>query len=96
MELRVEGDEVHVVLRDEITVEQARSVTKLHAGPIKGDDPLLTGALVELWKAILSGIEEIQRRLAPVGEGASALPTRSTLVQRAIQSRLRRRRSGPT
>jgi ATP-dependent Clp protease ATP-binding subunit ClpC len=96
MELRVEGDEVHVVLRDEITVEQARSVTKLHAGPIKGDDPLLTGALVELWKAVLSGIEEIQRRLARVGEGASALPTRSTLVQRAIQSRLRRRRGGPT
>jgi ATP-dependent Clp protease ATP-binding subunit ClpA len=93
-EVRLEGDEVHVVLRDGVTVELARAVVDTSGRPVKGDDPLLTGAFIELWQSTLSALEEVKRRLTPSEAEQSKPPTRSALVQRAIQSRLRRRRSG--
>src|SRR5438067_1024325 len=39
MEIRLEGDEVHLVLRDDVTTELVRTMTAELDGPVRGDDP---------------------------------------------------------
>jgi ATP-dependent Clp protease ATP-binding subunit ClpC len=92
MEVRLEGDEVHVVLRDAATVELARRATEQLGGPVRGDDPVAS-SLVGIWHASRRGLEDLLRRVNPPveedeGKGSS-LPS---VVQRAVQSRLRRRK----
>jgi ATP-dependent Clp protease ATP-binding subunit ClpA len=91
MEVRVEGDEVLIVLRDDASRELVRSVTERLGGPARGDDPT-TGGLVGLWQTVLGGLEELRRRVEPPSEPAEEATGRLTIVQRAIESRLRRRR----
>ena len=91
MVVRLEGDEVHVVLRDEGTVQLVRTISEPLGGPVRGDDPA-AGSLVGLWQAIGSGLDEVRRRVAPPPEEAE--PSRSSVVRAAIQSRLRRRAQG--
>jgi ATP-dependent Clp protease ATP-binding subunit ClpA len=90
MEVRVEGDAVHLVLRDDASVEVARAVIERLGGPARGDDPAL-GGLVGLWQAVLGGLEELRRHLEPPAAEEEST-SRLTIVQRAIESRLRRHR----
>jgi ATP-dependent Clp protease ATP-binding subunit ClpA len=90
MEIRLEGAELHVVLRDDSTVELVRTITEQLGGPLRGDDPV--GPPVVLWQAIVSGLEELRDRLAPTPDDTETAPSRSTIVRQAIQSRLARRR----
>ena len=90
MEVRLEGNEVHVVLRDQPTVEAVRAVTEQLGGPVRGDDPA-AGPMVGLWQAVEDGLDELRRHAAPAPDEPSAGPTRSALVRQAIQSRLTRR-----
>jgi ATP-dependent Clp protease ATP-binding subunit ClpA len=91
IEVRLSGEEVHVVLRDDATIGVARALAEILGGPVRGDDPV-TGSLVGLWQAVLRELETLQRRVAPQPEDAEpSRGLRTALVQRAIQSRLRRR-----
>jgi ATP-dependent Clp protease ATP-binding subunit ClpC len=92
MEIRLDGEEVHVVLRDSATVELAREITdQLGGSAIKGDDPL-TGSLIGLHQAVIRSLQEVRRRVLPPAEEESGPRSGiSHLVHRAFQSRLRRR-----
>jgi ATP-dependent Clp protease ATP-binding subunit ClpA len=63
MELRVEGDEVHVVLRDERTVELGNEVVGLAGGSVKGDGPL-GGAFTSLWSEMQTSLARIKATLS--------------------------------
>jgi ATP-dependent Clp protease ATP-binding subunit ClpC len=91
MEVRVEDDAVHVVLRDPAAIELGRAVTAQTGGPARGADPILTGPFIGLWQSTLSGLRELRRALTPP-EPEDPGTARMTLVQRAIQGRWRRRR----
>ncbi len=94
MEVRLEGGEVHVVLRDEASVALARIVTEHLGGPVRGDDPV-AGSLAGLWPEVVRALESVGRQLEPpADEQGGDRGSRSAVVRRAIQSRLRRRRSG--
>ena len=93
MEIRIEGDEVHVVYRDEGTLGLAKAVTELTGeGPIRAIGPV-TGRFVPLWTQMQELLLEIVRTLKPEGEeketGKAAL-----LVRRVMHDRLRRRPPG--
>lgn len=90
MEVRLEGAEVHVVLRDETAVELVRTITEAVGGPVRGDDSVV-GSLMGLWKAIIGDLEELRRRVAPLPEEVETGTKRSALRQ-AIEHRLARRR----
>jgi ATP-dependent Clp protease ATP-binding subunit ClpC len=93
MEVRLQDDEVHVVLRDDTAVELTREVTGHVDGPVRGDDPV-SGGLVTLHQAIVGSLTELRTRVAPPPtetvepESSGGV---SGLLQRAIHSRLRRR-----
>jgi ATP-dependent Clp protease ATP-binding subunit ClpC len=89
VEVRLDGAEVHVVLRDEASLETAKAITdRLGGGPVRGDDPE-AASLVGLWQAVLSGLEELRRQVTPVAEPEDK--SRLASAQRAIEARLRRR-----
>jgi ATP-dependent Clp protease ATP-binding subunit ClpC len=88
VEVRLDGAEVHVVLRDEVAVETAKALTDRLGGPIRGDDPD-TASLVGLWQAVLSGLEDLRRQVVPPAEPEDK--GRLSAAQRAIEARLRRR-----
>ncbi len=93
MEVRVEGEEVHLVLRDAATVELARSISEKLGGPIRGADPATS--LIGLWQGTLTGLQDVQRQITPPessGEETDEPTGRSAIVRRALQSRLARRR----
>jgi ATP-dependent Clp protease ATP-binding subunit ClpA len=92
IEVRIEGDDVHIVLRDESTVQLARAITEQFGGSVRGDDPAV-GSLVGVWRAINDGLEELRRRVAPIADDDPGTGIRSTIVGRAMQSRLARRRN---
>nr|WP_291414741.1 hypothetical protein [Actinophytocola sp.] len=90
MELRVDGDEVHLVFRDEGTVGLTKSVQELTGGgPIRATGPL-AGQFVPLWTQTNELLMALLRTLKPEGEskdvGKAAL-----LVRRVLHDRLRRR-----
>jgi ATP-dependent Clp protease ATP-binding subunit ClpA len=91
MELRVDGDEVHLVFRDQGTVDLARSVTELVGGPVTATGPV-TGRFVPLWtttnKLLTSLLQSLRDDPLPEGadRGKAAL-----LVRRVLHDRLRRR-----
>jgi ATP-dependent Clp protease ATP-binding subunit ClpA len=91
MELRIEDDVAHVVLRDVATVQLVRTIVDTFGGPVRGDDAAV-GSLAGLWQAIVGGLEELRRRVAPATEESGSEFARSTIIGKAIQSRLARRR----
>src|SRR5690606_32769779 len=94
MEIRLEEEEVRIVLRDQATRELAHAVVEHLGGPVRGDDPV-AGGLVGLHQAIVRTLTELQARVAPAPEDAPETEGTgriSALIQRAIHSRLRRRR----
>jgi ATP-dependent Clp protease ATP-binding subunit ClpA len=91
MELRVDDDAVHVVLRDQATVDLVRSIVEAYGGPMRGDEPA-AGSMVGLWETVVGGIEAIRDQISsPVDEPAAAAG-RPNIVRQAIQARLARRR----
>ena len=91
MELRVEGDEVHLVFRDEGTLNLTKAVVELAGeGPIRATGPV-TGRFVPLWTQVQELLLDMVRTLKPESEekdtGKAAL-----LVRRVLHDRLRRRR----
>ena len=91
MELRVEADVAYVVLRDERTVQLVRTITESFGGSVRGDDAGV-GSMAGLWQAVAASLEDLRRRLAPAAEESESESLRSTIVGKAIQSRLARRR----
>jgi ATP-dependent Clp protease ATP-binding subunit ClpA len=93
MEIRLEDDEVHIVLRDDVSLGVVRAVTDELGGPVRGTDPA-AGALVGLWLATAAGLLQLRQDVVPTPEEESAVAdqSRSALVREIIQSRLRRRR----
>jgi ATP-dependent Clp protease ATP-binding subunit ClpA len=93
IEIRLEEDEVRIVLRDEAALELTRTVTEHLGGPVRGNDPV-TGGLVGLHQAVIRSLTELRARVAPSPEDVTETGTTgrvSTLIQRAIHSRLSRR-----
>jgi hypothetical protein len=98
MEVHVEGDAVHVVLRDANSLAVARGVVDAIGGPLLGSDPVGNGAVVP-WNAVVRYLLDVQARVTPVGQGPLTTdpPTdqRRTIVQRALRSRMIRRGGEP-
>lgn len=88
MELRVEGDEVHVVLRDAASVDLARAVTE--DGKLDAQGPL-AGAFLQIWRAVNTTLETVHRSMH-ADEHAEEDDSASTLLRRALRGRRRRRR----
>jgi ATP-dependent Clp protease ATP-binding subunit ClpC len=101
MEVQVVEGEVRIGLRDSAAVELTQAIIDQLGGPVRGDDPLV-GGLVGLHQEILRFLTELRARVAPSPEDApdpEPATGISTLIERAIHSRLRRRgrpdRPGP-
>ena len=83
MDVRIEGDEVHIVLRDESTVQVVRAITEQVGGPVRGDDAV-SGSLVGLWQSVTTSLEELRRRVTPADDPGTE--SRSSIVVRAINA----------
>jgi len=94
MELRVEGDEVHLVFRDQATVGLAKAVAELINGPVTPTGPVI-GKFVPLWtktnELLVSLLQSLRGEPVPDGvePGKAAL-----LVRRVLHDRLRPGRQG--
>jgi ATP-dependent Clp protease ATP-binding subunit ClpA len=91
MEIRLEGDEVHIVLRDNASAEAVRAIVDELGGPVRGDDPAAS-SLVGLWLTTIAGLGQLRQEVIPTPEEEPAEQVRLPLVREIIQSRLRRRR----
>jgi len=95
MRLRLDGDEVHLVLADEETVALVRQLIELAGadGELTGAEPL-TGPFITFWTSFRDGVSALQRALAvePGGEGE---PEHGRITTRTIRDRLRGRRRPP-
>ncbi|WP_414638605.1 Clp protease N-terminal domain-containing protein [Actinophytocola sp.] len=96
MEIRIEGEEVHLVFRDEGTLGLARAVNELTGeGPIRAKGPVI-GRFVPLWTRVNETLLELTRLLRPEGEAEGKDVSKAALlVRRVVHDRLRRRRPGP-
>ncbi|HEV7647189.1 MAG TPA: Clp protease N-terminal domain-containing protein [Actinophytocola sp.] len=93
MEIRIEGDEVHVVFRDEGTLSLTKTVTELTGeASIRAAGPV-TGRFVPLWTQAQALLLEMVRTLKPDGEEKETGKT-ALLVRRVMHDRLRRRPPG--
>jgi ATP-dependent Clp protease ATP-binding subunit ClpA len=91
MEIRLEGDEVHLVFRDEATLDLAHSVSELTGeDPIRATGPI-AGQFVPLWTQLNELLLRLVRTLKPEDEPKGA-PKTALLVRRVLHDRLRRRR----
>ncbi|HEY8453558.1 MAG: Clp protease N-terminal domain-containing protein [Micromonosporaceae bacterium] len=86
MEVRLDGDEVHVVLRDEATRRKVAAAVDRVGGPLRGDDPLAAG-LATVYQAVDRYLDRLEERLAPPEETTGGTAT----LRQAVMSRLRRR-----
>ena len=84
MELQMDGDEVHVILRDATAVEGCKRVLDLAGGSMKGTDATARG-FAAVWR-------EVQQALARTEAALSADQPDEEVVKR---SRRRRRKSPP-
>ncbi|MFF9768332.1 Clp protease N-terminal domain-containing protein [Streptomyces sp. NPDC014636] len=91
MEIRVVGEEVHLILRDPTTVTLAKKVTDLSTGPIQGVGPV-AGMFVPLWRSTRQLLLQIQRVLEPepAEEDGSAASNVAKVVRTVLAPRLRR------
>jgi ATP-dependent Clp protease ATP-binding subunit ClpC len=94
MRLRLDGDEVHLVLGDAETVELVRLLTKLAGGELTGAEPL-TGSFVGLWASVRDGLAALHRTLAVEPGAAEGEPEQGRSPARAVRDRLRGRRRPP-
>ena len=92
-EIRLDGDEVHLVLRDPAVVDRVRAVSGHLGGPIRGTDPVASG-MVPVHQAVVRYLERLRRRLEPTAEGPEGERPRgpAAVVRLAMRSRLHRRR----
>jgi ATP-dependent Clp protease ATP-binding subunit ClpA len=89
--VEIGGDEVHLIFRDQATIDLAKAVTELANGPITGTGPV-AGKFVPLWNAtnelLLSILKSLQDEPSEeAGERGKA----AMLVRRVLHDRLRRR-----
>jgi ATP-dependent Clp protease ATP-binding subunit ClpA len=91
MEIQIDGDVASIVLHDEASVRLVRAIVESVGGPVRGDDAT-TGSLAALWQAIVGNLEELRSRVLPASDELESDLGRSTIVRRAIQARLARRR----
>ncbi len=93
MEIRVEGDEVHLVFRDEATLGMARAVNELTGeGPIRATGPV-AGRFVPLWTQLNDLLTELVRTLRPEkDEEGKTVGKAALLVRRVLHDRLLRHR----
>jgi ATP-dependent Clp protease ATP-binding subunit ClpA len=91
MDIRLVGDEVHLILRDPATVTIAKKITELSDGPIQGVGPI-AGLFVPLWRSTNHLLLQIQRLLepAPEDEDGSAAGKVAKAVRTVLVPRLRR------
>ncbi|MEU2420739.1 Clp protease N-terminal domain-containing protein [Streptomyces sp. NPDC007851] len=91
MEIRLVGEEVHLVLRDPATVAAARKVTELSDGPIRGTGPV-AGVFVPLWRSVNQLLAQLQQVLEPEpeGEDGPAVSKVAKAVRSVLAPRLRR------
>ncbi|MFC4111146.1 Clp protease N-terminal domain-containing protein [Nonomuraea zeae] len=92
MEIRLVGDEVHLILRDPATVAIAKGVAELSGGPIQGVGPV-AGLFVPLWRSTNQLLRQLQRLLEPEPapeEGGSAASRVTKVVRTVLAPRLRR------
>ncbi|WP_031465746.1 Clp protease N-terminal domain-containing protein [Sciscionella sediminilitoris] len=87
MELRLLGEEVHLILRDPATVTLAKQVTELSGGAIQGSGPV-AGLFVPLWRAADQLLAQLRRMLEP--ESGEEHGT-AKVVRTVLGPRLRRR-----
>ncbi|MFC4858480.1 Clp protease N-terminal domain-containing protein [Actinophytocola glycyrrhizae] len=91
MELRVEDDEVHLIFRDAGTLDLAKAVTTLVAGPLTATGPV-TGKFVPLWtktnQLLLSLLQTLRDDPPP---DTTPRDKAALLVRRVLHDRLRRR-----
>jgi ATP-dependent Clp protease ATP-binding subunit ClpA len=91
MELRLEGDEVQLVFRDQETVDLARQVTALTGGSVVGNGPI-SGAFVPLWTSTNQLLLSFLRTLQPEPEDETKDVTKVvTMMRRVMRGRLQRR-----
>ncbi|WP_460405598.1 Clp protease N-terminal domain-containing protein [Actinophytocola sediminis] len=91
MEVRVEGDEVHLVFRDAATLSLARTAQELTGGPIRAAGPL-AGQFVPLWTRTNDILLTLVQSLKPDADTEGRdLPKATMLVRRVLHDRLRRR-----
>jgi ATP-dependent Clp protease ATP-binding subunit ClpA len=92
MEIRVDGDEVHLLFRDEGTLDLAKTIAELTGeGQILPTGPL-TGRFVPLWTQMNELLRELVRSLQPEEEEeAKGVGKAALLVRRVMHDRLRRR-----
>jgi ATP-dependent Clp protease ATP-binding subunit ClpC len=90
MELRLVGEEVHLILRDPGTVTLAKKVTELSDGPIRGAGPV-AGLFVPLWRSVNQLLGQFQHVLEPEAEekGGSAASKVAKAVRSVLAPRLR-------
>jgi ATP-dependent Clp protease ATP-binding subunit ClpA len=92
--LQLQGDEVHIVLTDQPTVELVRTITEQLGGPVQGDNPAI-GNLLGLWVAINAELVALQLRVTVPTEADDDTATGlAGIVRRALHSRLQRRHPG--
>ncbi|MFG1809619.1 Clp protease N-terminal domain-containing protein [Streptomyces sp. NPDC049040] len=90
MEIRLVGDEVHLILRDPATVTVARKVTELSGGPIQGVGPV-AGMFVPLWRSTHQLLLRIQGMLGPEPEEEDTAESPvAKAVRTVLAPRLRR------
>nr|WP_276143823.1 Clp protease N-terminal domain-containing protein [Sciscionella marina] len=94
MELRLIGEEVHLILRDPATVTLAKQVTELSGSPIQGAGPV-AGLFVPLWRSTVQLLVRLRCLLEPESgeEHGSASGETATFVRTVLAPRLRRRTS---
>ena len=90
MELRVEGDEVHLIFRDSGTLDLAKAVTGLVQGPVTATGPV-TGKFVPLWTKTNQLLLSLLQTLKDDPMPDSTKDKAALLVRRVLHDRLRRR-----
>jgi ATP-dependent Clp protease ATP-binding subunit ClpC len=89
VELRVDDDALHVIVRDPGTVARARTVlNQLGGESLSGENPL-AAPLAGIWHAVRRTLDDLDVRLSMGDEGDEGGLRRA--VRRAIQTRLRLR-----
>jgi ATP-dependent Clp protease ATP-binding subunit ClpA len=83
MELRVDGDEVHIVLRDDATLERSKLVVASAGGAIKGAGPNAS-AFIPIWSVLHDSLARL-----------AALSDERPVEEPTHRSRRRRRKPAP-
>jgi ATP-dependent Clp protease ATP-binding subunit ClpA len=72
MELRVDGDEVHIVLRDEVTLKHGKQVVDLAGGAVRSDGAN-TAAFIPVWSVVQNSLARLVAALSPAQPAEEAV-----------------------